>query len=101
MVNKEDLIKEENRRIRLLRIASDLLVQVLMTNPITAPEAERLVDGVRRFALKLFPGKEETFDLIYLPRFRRAFHDGGGYERSHGPRIVDVAEPTRDSGSRL
>jgi hypothetical protein len=101
MDNEEDLIKEENRRIRLLRIASDLLVQVLMTNPVTVPEAERLVDGVRRFALKLFPGKEGAFDLIYVPRFRRAFHEGGGYERSQGPRIVDGADPTDDPGSRL
>jgi hypothetical protein len=34
-------------------------------------EAEAMVAGVRGAALRLFPGKELAFDLIYLPRFRR------------------------------
>jgi hypothetical protein len=91
MENEEDLIREENRRIRLLRVASDLLVYVLMTRPVSDAEAERLVDGVRQFALKLFPGKEAAFDLIYLPRFRRAFREGGGYQRMQGLHGIDDA----------
>lgn len=91
MENEEDLIREENRRIRLLRVACDLLVYVLMTRPVSDAEAERLVDGVRQFALKLFPGKEDAFDLIYLPRFRRAFWEGGGYQRMQGLHSIDGA----------
>ena len=34
-------------------------------------EARAVVKGVKKQALLLFPEKEETFDLIYLPRFRR------------------------------
>jgi hypothetical protein len=33
------------------------------------------VEGVRRFALNLFPGKEETFDIIYVRRFRRLLNE--------------------------
>lgn len=93
MKSEEDLIREENRRIRLLRVASDLLVHVLITRQVTVAEAERLVDGVRRFALKLFPGKEEAFDLIYLPRFRRAFREGGGYDQGQKLEVIEGAKP--------
>jgi hypothetical protein len=34
-------------------------------------EAHKLVSAVRQQAMHLFPGKEETFDLVYKPRFRR------------------------------
>jgi hypothetical protein len=33
------------------------------------------VKGVKKQALRLFPEKEETFDLIYLPRFRRLLRE--------------------------
>ena len=38
-------------------------------------EAQAVVEGVKRQALRLFPEKEETFDLIYLPRFRRLLRE--------------------------
>ncbi|MBI2367271.1 MAG: hypothetical protein HYV01_20050, partial [Deltaproteobacteria bacterium] len=34
-------------------------------------EAQDVVNHAKRTALQLFPDKEETFDLIYGPRFRR------------------------------
>jgi hypothetical protein len=78
MANITDkLLKEENRRIRLLRISADLVVQQLMTRPITINEADRMILGVRDLASKLFPGKEHVFDLVYLPRFRRALIEAG------------------------
>jgi len=95
MENKDDLIRQENRSIRQLRIAADLLVHVLMTRPLPVSEAERLVAGVRRFALKLFPGKEDAFDLIYLPRFRRVFREGGGYDRGRTLQVINGEKPPR------
>jgi hypothetical protein len=71
------LIQEENRRIRLLRLSADLLVRTLMTTPVTMSDADTMIQGVRMFALKLFPDKGEVFDLIYLPRFRRALREAG------------------------
>lgn len=76
-MNTQDLIREENRRIRLLRISTDLLVQLLMTQPMTVSEAQEMILKVRNFAIKLFPGKERVFDLIYVPRFRRALREAG------------------------
>ncbi len=72
-----ELLVDENRRIRLLKFAVDLAVQSLMTTSLSLPEAERLIYGTRSLASKLFPGKEHVFDLIYLPRFRRAMHETG------------------------
>jgi len=77
MMNTQDLKREEDRRIRLLRISADLLVQVLMTQPMTVSEAQEMILRTRNFAMKLFPGKERVFDLIYVPRFRRALREAG------------------------
>ncbi len=73
----DELVQEENRRIRLLRISTDLLVHCFMTRPLTLDEADKLIRGMRSFASKLFPGKEHVFDLVYLPRFRRALMEAG------------------------
>lgn len=89
MLTTNELVREENRRIRLIRIASDLLVHVLMTRPVSQAEAEKMISGLRKLVLKLFPGKEPVFDLIYMPRFRRAFREAGGYNHQHTLKILD------------
>jgi hypothetical protein len=48
-----------------------------------------MISGLRNMAMKLFPGKEHVFDLIYLPRFRRAFREAGGYNHQHTLKILD------------
>ena len=98
-----DLIREENRRIRLLRVLSDLLIQTIMTRPVTLSEADRMIHGLRDFAIRLFPGKEHVFDLIYLPRFRRALREAGLLSRNllvvsqsqTGQRLEEVTEYDR------
>jgi hypothetical protein len=89
MLTTNELVREENHRIRLIRIASDLLVHVLMTRPVSQAEGEKMISGLRKLVLKLFPGKEHVFDLIYLPRFRRAFREAGGYNHQHTLKILD------------
>jgi hypothetical protein len=76
----EELIREENRRIRMLRMLSDLLVQVLGSRRFAPTEADMMISGMRKLALNLFPGKEQTFDLIYMPSFRRALREAGYYD---------------------
>ena len=61
----------EERRMRQLRLLVDTSTAVLRIRPLTRPEAEAVVDALRRQVLALFPDKEATFDLIYTPRFRR------------------------------
>lgn len=64
--------REEDRRLRILRRSVDYSIWIIRRTDITLEEAQKLVEGVREQALLLFPGKEDVFDLIYAPRFRRA-----------------------------
>jgi hypothetical protein len=64
-------IEDENRRIRTLRLLVDFSMAYLAQTDMPLEEARAVVKGVKKQALLLFPEKEETFDLIYLPRFRR------------------------------
>ena len=68
-------IEEENRRIRTLRLLVDFSLAYLAQTKLSLEEAQTVVQGVKKQALRLFPEKEETFDLIYLPRFQRLLRD--------------------------
>jgi hypothetical protein len=68
-------IEEENRRIRTLRLLVDFSLAYLAQTNMPLEEAQAVVQGVKKQALRLFPEKEETFDLIYLPRFRRLLRE--------------------------
>ena len=46
-------------------------MNTLRQTDIPVEEAAQLVASTREFALKLFPDKARTFDLIYRPRFQR------------------------------
>jgi hypothetical protein len=49
----------------------DVAAALLWKVNLTFEEAQDVVNHAKRTALQLFPGKEETFDLIYGSRFRR------------------------------
>ena len=68
-------IEEENRRIRTLRLLVDFALAYLAQTQLPLEEAQAVVQGVKKQAMRLFPEKEETFDLIYLPRFRRLLRE--------------------------
>ena len=68
-------IEEENRRIRTLRLLVDFSLAYLAQTRLSLEEAQAVVQGVKKQAMRLFPEKEETFDLIYLPRFRRLLRE--------------------------
>lgn len=63
--------REEEKRIRHLRRLVDFSLAYIAQSQLSLEEAHRVVQGVRDQALRLFPDKSETFDLIYTPRFRR------------------------------
>jgi hypothetical protein len=65
-------IREENRKLRYLRFLVDLALAEIRAGRLTRTQAEAVVRNIRSQALKLFPGKETAFDLIYRPRFQRA-----------------------------
>lgn len=66
-----DALREEDRRVRQLQLAVALALNVIAQTDVPLAEAWAMVRATRRAALRLFPGKELAFDLIYLPRFLR------------------------------
>lgn len=64
-------IDEESRQIRRLRIAVTLAMQLIAAGDVPRDEAEDLAAAIRQLALRLFPGKEAVYDLIYGTKFRR------------------------------
>ncbi len=77
MSSVEDVSKEweEGQRLRYLRTLVDLAANIIMQTGLERAEAERMVEDMRRRILRLFPGKEETYDLIYRPRFERLIRE--------------------------
>lgn len=71
----EDELQEENRKLRHLRFVIGLTMSVISQTHLSLDEAFELVEAVRGFALKLFPGRETAFDLIYWPRFQRLMEE--------------------------
>jgi len=67
----QEELEEEDRRVRQLRTLVHLTLSVMAQTDLGLSEAQHMVASVRGAALRLFPGKELAFDLIYLPRFRR------------------------------
>ena len=66
------LIENENKMLRRLRLLVDLtFATIAQDNSLTLEEAWDHVRALKGAAVAMFPGKEETFDLIYLPRFSR------------------------------
>ncbi len=68
-------IKAEDKKIRLLRRMVDLTMSIIIDTEMTLEEASRHAAGVREFAVRLFPGKGDVFDLVYGPRLKRLLRD--------------------------
>ena len=66
-----DELEEEQRKIKYLRIMVDLTAAILRQGNLSIPEAIRLLKATKKSVLQLFPDKEETYNLIYQPRFER------------------------------
>jgi hypothetical protein len=67
-----DALREENRRLRRLRLVVDVTLARLYQDPdLSLLDALQLTEQCRDAALAMFPGKETAFDLIYRPRFER------------------------------
>ncbi len=66
-----EALEDEDRKIRQLQIVVSLALSSIADAALEPGEAWDLVLAVRGTALRLFPGKELAFDVIYLPRFLR------------------------------
>ena len=66
------LIAQEHKMIRRLRFLVDLtFATIAQDSSLTLEEAWEHVRALKGAAVAMFPGKETTFDLVYLPRFSR------------------------------
>lgn len=73
-----DAVREETRKIRDLQRVVALALQTLATQVSTSREAIAVMNGTRDYALRLFPGKGDTFDIIYGPRLLRVYAERFG-----------------------
>jgi hypothetical protein len=74
IMHRDDLADEE-KRMRRLRLLVDLNQAVLMQANLTLQEAFEIMRSTKNAALALFPDKEDVFDLIYAPRFKRIIRE--------------------------
>jgi hemerythrin-like domain-containing protein len=68
---KEEIL-EEQKRINRLRFLVDFTISVILQGNLPLERVHSLVEGLKKHAVTLFPGKEDTFELIYRPRINRA-----------------------------
>jgi hypothetical protein len=75
----EAQVVEEKKRARRMRWIVDLaLAELYQDSNLSLEDARRLVLNTKQAVLKLFPGKEGTFNLILLPRFERVLFERWG-----------------------
>jgi hypothetical protein len=71
-----EALREEEKKLRLVRFIVDLNQAVLMQQAdLTLREAFDILSNTRKAVLNLFPGKEDVFELLYTPRFRRIIRE--------------------------
>jgi hypothetical protein len=72
----KEALQEEEKKLRMLRFIVDLNQAVLMQQAdLTLRDAFEILKNTRQAALNLFPDKEDVFELIYTPRFRRIIRE--------------------------
>ncbi|HQT94798.1 MAG: hypothetical protein B7Z68_06540 [Acidobacteria bacterium 21-70-11] len=71
-MERKELVRDEEERLRRLRLLVDVTAQVLSEDEkLTFCEALRLVEAARTASLRLFPDKNDTFELVIRPRLDR------------------------------
>jgi len=79
MMAQEDraaLIALEDKLIRRLRFLVELtFATIAQDNQLTLEEAWEHIRALKSAAVAMFPGKEDTFDLLYMPRFSRLLQE--------------------------
>ncbi len=64
-------VQEESRRVRRAQFIVNLAASLIAQGDLTRSEAQALVAAARGRVLQLFPGREETFEILYGRRFAR------------------------------
>jgi hypothetical protein len=78
-MDDEHARREEEANIRRMRLLVDVTAQVLADDEkLTFCEALRLIDAAAAAALRLFPERHQTFDLVIRPRLERIVQERFG-----------------------
>lgn len=77
-MEKNSPVEDENRKIRYLKMMVSLGLALLREERLSLREAEEIVESIRRSALRMFSGKESTWEIVYAPRFNRAIEERWG-----------------------
>ncbi len=64
-------IEDERRRARRVRQIVDFTCAMIAQGQMPREDAEELVLAARARILDLFPGGEQTYEIVCAPRFRR------------------------------
>lgn len=91
-----DELREEQRRLRIVRFTVDFATQAIMQGRLRRDEAEVLVAAARARILELFPGRDKTYDLLYSRRFARLL-DEFASPRRRAAAVIPF--PRRPSGA--
>jgi hypothetical protein len=69
---RKALIELEDKMIRRLRFLVNLtFATIAQDDSLTLEQSWEHVLALKGAAVAMFPGKESTFDLLYMPRFSR------------------------------
>jgi hypothetical protein len=69
---RKALIEAEDKLIRRLRFLVNLtFATIAQDDSLTLEQSWEHVLALKGAAVAMFPGKEDTFDLLYMPRFSR------------------------------
>ena len=74
-ISSPEELAEENKRTRRLQIVVSLVMILISQGNLPYAEAVAMIASTRRIALRLFPGKETAFDIIYQPRLKRLLNE--------------------------
>ena len=68
--------EQERHNLRRLQLMMQfVLAAITQDRSLTVDEAAQMVANTRNAALRMFPGKEATFNLLCRPRIQRAMRD--------------------------
>ncbi|MGE5360197.1 MAG: hypothetical protein ACM3NQ_14365 [Bacteroidales bacterium] len=68
-------IEDERRRARRVRLIVDFTCALIAQTRPQRADAEQMVQAARLRILELFPGREETYEIVCAPRFRRILEE--------------------------
>jgi hypothetical protein len=71
----EDLLKEEEKKMRRLRFLVDLAGAALTQSDLSLQDSLALLENTKKAVLQIFPDKESVYNLIFAPRFGRIVHE--------------------------